>query len=225
MYIYEMHQHTAPCSKCGHADPRELVKALKRDGLSGVVLTNHFLHGNTGIDRNLPWEDFVRAYENDYLTAKKAGEAEDIDVIFGIEEHIGNGKEVLLYGITPEMLYAHPEMADGKLETIYKAVHEYGGLVFQAHPFRDRSYIPDPNEKIPLEFIDGIESYNASNQGDENIRAHEYAQQNGKLESAGSDAHWEDFENRFGIACEHRIKNSEELVKTLLNKDYKLHIF
>lgn len=222
MFRYEMHQHTAPCSACGRAEPEELVKALKKDGFAGVVLTNHFLHGNTGIDRNLPWQEFVKAYEEDYLRVKQAGDREDIDVIFGIEEHVGRGKEVLLYGITPEFFYDHPEMADGELETIYKAVHGFGGLVFQAHPFRDRGYIPDPNETIPLEFLDGIESYNASNQPEENPRAEKYAIENGKLQSAGSDAHWEEFENRFGIACNHRITNSQELADVLKSGEYEL---
>ena len=224
MFIYEMHQHTSPCSACGKADPVELVRTMKKEGFSGVVLTNHFLHGNTGIERSLPWEDFVRAYEEDYLAAKEAGDELDFDVIFGIEEHVGRGKEVLLYGITPEFLYAHPELSDGKLETIYKAAHSFGALVFQAHPFRARDYIPDPSETISLEYVDGIEAYNACNPEEENIKAEVYAQENGKMMSAGSDAHFESFDGRFGIACEHRIKSPAELVETLKSGDYKLYL-
>lgn len=224
MFLYEMHQHTTPCSHCGRADPVKLVYALKEAGFAGVVLTNHFYHGNTGIDRDLPWEDFVRAYEEDYLKAKKAGDEIGIDVIFGVEEHVGNGKEILLYGITPEMLYAHPECADGKLETISNAMHEYGALVFQAHPYRSRAYIIDPSPLLNLDYLDGIEAYNGCNPEDENIRAEQYAKENGKLMCAGSDAHGEEFENRFGIACEHRIRNAAELIETLKSGDYKLYL-
>ena len=224
MFLYEMHQHTAPCSACGRADPRKTVHVLKEAGFSGMVLTNHFLHGNTGIDRALPWEEFVKYYENDYLAAKDEGDIIDFDVIFGIEEHVGRGKEILLYGITPEFLYAHPEFADGKLETISKAVHDFGGLVFQAHPFRNRDYIPDPDELLPVEPLDGIETYNACNPEDENIRAEKYAEENGLLISAGSDAHTEDFPRRYGIASERRIKNSAELAEVLKSGDYKLYL-
>ncbi|MCQ2484688.1 MAG: PHP domain-containing protein [Clostridia bacterium] len=224
MYIYEMHQHTAPCSACGRGDPAETVRALKKAGFAGMVLTNHFIGGNTGIDRNLPWDEFVRCYENDYLAAKKAGEEEDFDVIFGIEEHIGNGKEVLLYGITPEFLYAHPELRNHELETISRLVREFGGLVFQAHPYRDRSYVTNPNENLPIEFLDGFETYNVCNKGDENIRAEAYAEKNGLLISAGSDAHAENQDVRYGIACNRRIADSFELAQMLKSGDYKLYL-
>ena len=224
MFIYEMHQHTAPCSACGRGDPAKTVYALKQVGFSGVVLTNHFYHGNSGIDRALPWADFVAAYENDYLAAKKAGDEIGFDVIFGIEEHIGKGKEVLLYGITPEFLYAHPELRDCTLESISKAAREYGALVFQAHPYRNRSYVEDPDENLPIEYLDGFESYNVCNVGDENERAHAYAVKNGLLEAAGSDAHAEFQKLRYGIKCAHRIKNSAELAAVLKSKEYELYL-
>ena len=223
-FIYEMHQHTAPCSGCAKGAPALTVSALKEAGFAGMVITNHFLHGNTGIDRSLPWKEFVSYYENDYLAAKAQGEKEDFDVIFGVEEHVGRGKEVLLYGITPELLYAHPELGSGELAVISAVVREAGGLVFQAHPFRSRSYIPDPLETLPLAYLDGIETYNAANPEDENRMAAAYAEKYGMLTCAGSDAHTEYREIRFGISCPHRIKTAEELVRTLKSGEYSLHI-
>ena len=224
MYKYEMHQHTWPCSHCAKADPVKLVYALKEAGFDGVVMTNHFLHGNTGIDRSLPWNEFVRYYEDDYLAAKKVGDEIDFDVIFGVEEHIGGHKEVLLYGITPEFLYDHPEVSSGELETVSTAVREFGGLVFQAHPYRSRDYIPEPMKNIPIEFIDGMETYNAANPENENILAENYAKEHGLLECAGSDAHGEFKEVRYGILCPHRIKDSAQLAEVLKNKDYTLYL-
>lgn len=224
MFIYEMHQHTAPCSHCGHAEPVKLVNTLKSEGFAGLVITNHFFRGNTGIDRELPWADFVKAYEEDYLALKKAGDEIDFDVIFGVEEHIGNSKEILLYGITPEFLYAHPELRGGELETFSKAVREFGGLVFQAHPYRSRSYIENPQLNLPVELIDGMEVFNACNPVEENLQAAQYAEEHNLLVCAGSDAHYENFEHRFGIACEHRIKDSFELAEVLKNKDYELYL-
>lgn len=224
MYIYEMHQHTAPCSKCAKGDPVETVYALKNAGFAGMVLTNHFYHGNTGIDRNLGWEDFVRCYEIDYLLAKKAGDEIDFDVIFGIEEHIGEHKEVLLYGITPEFLYSHPEMIDGTLKTVSEATRAFGGLVFQAHPYRKRDYIPEPLKNIDIKYLDGFETYNAANQEFENKLAEKFAKENNLLVCAGSDAHTENTENRFGILCEHRIRNSFELSETLRSGNYRLYL-
>ena len=224
MYLYEMHQHTAPCSACARADAERTVYALKDAGFAGMVLTNHFYHGNTGIDRFQPWEDFVSFYESDYLTAKAAGDRIDFDVLFGIEEHVGKGKELLLYGITPEFLYDSPHLRDAGLEEISYAVHACGGLVFQAHPYRDRSYVADPDENLPLELLDGFETYNAANRGTENPRAARYAEEHGLLVSAGTDAHDEVVFPRFGIDSPFRIPDETTLVKVLTSRNYRLFL-
>ena len=231
MYIYEMHQHTAGCSACAHADPAETVRALKAEGFAGMVLTNHFYHGNTGINRHLPWEDFVRPYEEAYLAALAEGEKLDFDVLFGIEEGLTNpdtggysGKEVLLYGITPAFLYAHPELRDADLPVISRLVHEAGALVVQAHPFRVRDYIPEPWKELPASYLDGIETYNASNGALENARAEAFAEREGLFAVAGSDAHGEHFPHRYGIACEHRLTDEAALAATLRDGDYSLYI-
>ena len=64
-YKYQLHTHTSPSSKCGVMSPRELCKALADGGYTGAVLTNHFMHGNAGIDRSLDWDEFVFGYEKD----------------------------------------------------------------------------------------------------------------------------------------------------------------
>lgn len=223
MYIYEMHQHTAGCSACGIGDPVNMVRALHRDGFAGVVLTNHFYHGNTGIIRRQPWEDFVRPYEEAYLEAKAEGERLGMDVLFGLEEGVGQGKEVLLYGITPAFVYAHPELRDADLACISRLVREAGGLVFQAHPFRVRDYIADPAATLPVELLDGMETDNACNGELENRRAAMYAAQHGLRTCAGSDAHTADFPGRFGIAAETRITDEADLAAVLRSGAYTLY--
>ena len=224
MFLYEMHQHTAGCSACGIDTPATTVKRLKAAGFAGMVMTNHFYHGNTGISRRLSWEDFVHAYEKAYLEAKRLGDKLDFDVLFGLEEGVGNGKEVLLYGITPELLYAHPELRQGDLYTISALVHQVGGVVVQAHPFRVRDYIPRPWEELDTSLLDGIEVHNACNGDLENARALQLAQRTGLLSVAGSDAHTGKFPNRGGIACEHRITNEAMLAETLRTGAYSLVI-
>ena len=64
-YKYQMHTHTAPCSLCASMTPEELAEALNKGGYQGCVMTNHFMMGNTGIDRALSWNDFVKQYELD----------------------------------------------------------------------------------------------------------------------------------------------------------------
>ena len=65
MYKYEIHLHTNNCSACAISSPEEMVDIAAEKGYSGIVITNHFYHGNTGVDRNLPWEEFVSCFEKD----------------------------------------------------------------------------------------------------------------------------------------------------------------
>ncbi len=222
-YKYQMHTHTAPCSKCAAMTPDELAESLVDGGYNGCVLTNHFFKGNSGIDRNLPWNDFVAEYEKDYIECQKAALRHDIDIIFGIEEHLFDGLEILCYGITPQFLYSHPELRDDHtLETWSNAIHSFGGLCIQAHPYRDRAYIKNPRP-LQLDLIDGIEVYNYCNQAVENESAQELALQNPQLVLvSGADAHNGSLVCRAGIQTYVRITDEKALVNVLKSGDYKL---
>ncbi|MBO4468025.1 MAG: PHP domain-containing protein, partial [Clostridia bacterium] len=145
MLIYETHQHTSGCSRCAGVSPEDMVLSIKESGFSGVIVTNHFYHGNSSIDRSLPWAEFCKAYEDDYLAAKRAGEKIGIDVIYGLEEHVGGGKEVLIYGVEPDYIAKYPELSEINLPLLSEIVRSAGGLLIQAHPFRERAYISDPD--------------------------------------------------------------------------------
>ena len=228
MFLYEMHQHTYPCSACAAVRPDEAVRRLKAHGFAGMVLTNHFYHGNTGIRRQMPWEDFVRPFEEAWLEAKDEGDRLDFDVLFGMEEGVGEGKEVLLYGITPQLLYDHPELRDIRREQDYLAylaglVHEAGGVVYQAHPFRVRDYILRPWEPLEARWLDGIEGYNAGNSALDNARAVQYSRQTGLPMIAGTDAHGQE-PVRYGIAAPYRLRTDGELLRVLTEEDYTLYL-
>ncbi len=224
MYLYEMHQHTAIVSACAHETPEQVVRGLKEAGYAGMVVTDHFYHGNTGVRRNQPWEDFVRAYEQVFEQAKAVGETLDFDVLFGIEEGVGGGKEVLIYGITPAFLYAHPEWRDMDLPALSALVRAAGGMVIQAHPFRVRDYIREPWLELDANQLDGIEVHNADNDDLSNVRAQAFADKHGLLGIAGSDAHAESSRGRAGILCEHRIQTEKQLVEVLRSGDYELFV-
>ena len=99
LYRYETHCHSAQCSACAHSLSQDLVRAYREAGYAGLVLTDHFIFGNTCVDRTLPWDARMKAYYQAYLDANAAAEELDFDVIFGIEHAYGDGKEVLIYGI------------------------------------------------------------------------------------------------------------------------------
>ena len=56
MYRYETHCHTLYTSACSRLDAVTLVRLFLENGYDGVVVTDHFLNGNTTVDRSQKWE-------------------------------------------------------------------------------------------------------------------------------------------------------------------------
>ena len=225
-YKYQMHTHTAPCSLCGRLTPTDLAEALIENGYQGAVLTNHFYHGNSGIDRseNTSWQEFVSAYEKDYIECKREAEKHDLDIIFSIEESVVPGLEILCYGVTPEVLYDNPQLRCGECDEWIRVMRENGVVVIQAHPFREAFYIPDPRP-LPLEMLDGIEVFNRGNAKEYNDKAMMLANENPHLlRTSSADTHTPDTVGVGGIITTKRIKNEKELAQILRSRDYELII-
>ncbi len=224
-YKYQMHTHTAPCSKCATMTAQELAQALYDGGFKGCVLTNHFFGGNTGISRDLPWDEFVKQYEKNYVECKKIAQKYDLDIIFGIEENLFYGIEILCFGVTPKFLYDHPELRDDhSIETWSKTLRDTGALCIQAHPFRERSYIKAPG-LLPSEYIDGIEVFNACNKPEENEKANAAAIKHPDwILVSGADAHSPNSVCWSGIETDTRITDESTLVKVLKSNNYELII-
>lgn len=221
-YKYQLHTHTSPCSACAKMTPEELVESLQKGGYQGCVMTNHFIGGNTGIDRSLPWNKFVDQYVDDYMECCRHAEKYDLDIIFGIEEVVVAALEILCYGVTPEILYAHPELASAGPKEWYETMHSYGVLCIQAHPFRERDYIPKAR-MLPFDCIDGIEVYNACNTDKNNIEAEIIAAEHPEfILVSGADAHRKDEVCYGGIEINKRIQDGKELVELLKAGNYKL---
>ena len=51
MFLYETHVHSLTGSACGQCTPQEIVKAYKQAGYAGLILTDHFIKGNTSVPR------------------------------------------------------------------------------------------------------------------------------------------------------------------------------
>lgn len=222
-YKYETHCHTSEASLCAYSSAAEMVKAYYDASYSGIVITDHFVHGNTAVDRNLPWEERAKAYYQAYLNAKEAADELDFDVIFGLEHAYGSGKELLCYGVDLEFLLENPDIPELDVDEFAKRVHNYGGIIIQAHPYRDRFYI-DMSVEPRLDIVDGIEICNSANKIEENVKALALLEKGDFIATCGSDTHCIDIpKERFaGIAFPYRIRDGKELVKSLKRRD---HIF
>jgi len=185
-YKYEVHLHTAQSSKCGSTPGEEYIAAFKAAGYDGIIVTDHFFYGNTGVDRNLPWPLFVDEFCKGYEAAKEEGDKQGFKVFFGWEENFNND-EYLVYGLDKEWLKAHHDVLRCSQKEMLEMVHEGGGAVVQAHPFRERGYIRNVNVH-PFQ-CDAMEASNFGNPPEQDILAYNFCKNRGITMTSGSDIH------------------------------------
>lgn len=224
-YIYDMHVHSNRGSLCGRSPVEDMVQAFHQAGYSGFVLTEHFVHGNTAVPRDLPWDQRMRQYYAIYEDAVRAAKPLDFDVLFGLEHAYAPGREVLTYGIDLEFLLAHPELETADVFAYTRLVREAGGLCIHAHPYRFAPWMRRDTGPV-LEAVDGLEVYNACNRKEDNDRAQQTQRENPHfLMTSGSDAHGTDDKIGFsGIGFSCRIRTGQELVQALRAGEGRLYI-
>jgi len=217
-YLYETHCHCAQGSRCARSTAGDLVRAYQAAGYAGLVLTDHFVTGNTAVDLSLPWDAQMRCYYDAYLEAKQVGDELDFDVLFGIE-HACEGGEYLCFGIDLAFLLANPEIPSLSLEEFVHRAKAYGAVVLQAHPFR---WAP-ADTPLRTDILDGVELYNAANSPQSNQAA---AKSAFGICTSGGDIHSaEDARiGSAGILLPHRIKNAADLAAILRSGTYQLHM-
>lgn len=220
MYKYDMHVHASGCSLCALRTPAEMARACRDAGLAGMVLTDHFLNGYTGVDRTLPWEQKIRRYLQSYEEAREEGEKWGIDVLFGYEYAYGGGMEVLTYGVTGDFLLQNPDLCDIRLEEYARRVHAAGGYLSQAHPFRQRPYIDGSVKPCPG-LLDGAEVVNGGNDPAWDAEALDFARRHGLGHTAGSDAHDLPAVGRAGILSPRRLRTDSDLLELLRQGGYR----
>ncbi len=220
-YLYETHLHTSQSSACGKSAGADMARACKEYGYTGIFVTDHNWGGNTAVDRSLPWEEWVEEFCKGYEAAKAEGDRIGLDVFFGYEAGY-RGTEFLIYGIDKEWMKRHSELQKATVEEQYRLVHEAGGLVMHAHPYREEDYIPEI--RLFPEWVDGVEGINAThsnsrstahNQKAFDDRAIAYARRHHLPMSAGSDIH---NTNLFGggIAFQRKITSGQDYRRAIL---------
>ena len=215
LFRYELHAHCSEVSRCGQSTAEEMVRAFAEKGFSGLVFTDHFIFGNTAIDRSLPWEERMQQQADAYQSAMALGNKLGITVLIGLEHHYGAGKELLIYGdISFALLAAHPEIERMDVRQFADFCHHNGWFVAQAHPFRERDYIDSRVQPIP-EILDGVEVYNYCNRPEENDRALDFAKRHGLIPTSGSDTHSAALCGKAGVAFSAPIADGKQLAEAL----------
>ena len=206
-YLYETHLHTCEASACGKVHGEDYISYMMAKGYSGMIVTDHFFNGNTCVPEDLPWKERIEIYASGYERALKAAEGKDFLVMFGVEINF-NKDEYLLYGIDKDWLIANECIMDMTRHELLEAVHKAGGIMIQAHPYRERDYLEDI--KLAPTACDGVEVYNAANSANMNALGYEYCTKLGLPMTAGSDIHYFNDKSMGGMLFEKKIESVKD---------------
>jgi hypothetical protein len=227
-YLYETHLHTSEASACARSTGVEMARACKEYGYAGIFVTDHHFGGNTRIDRSLPWEEWVDRFCEGYEHVKAEGDRIGLDVFFGYEAGF-HATEFLIYGVDKAWMRAHPELRNGTIEEQYRLVHEAGGMVVHAHPYREEDYIPEI--RLFPQWVDAVEGINATHSNSKSMahndpaydeRAIAYAKEHKLPMTAGSDIHTTALFGG-GVAFKRKLDSAQDYKKAILGgEDYVL---
>lgn len=213
-FRYETHSHTYEGSACGKTMGKDYIAFMMDKGYAGMIITDHFFNGNCRVPRELPWEQKVEQYCSGYEHARQAAEGTGFSVFFGVEFNF-QGDEFLLYGIDKRWLLQHHEIMEMTRKELLDAVHAAGGIMIQAHPYRERGYLNTIH--LSPEFCDGAETYNAANEPYQNALGYEYAGIHHLRMTAGSDIHFFHDNPMGAMEFSHPLKDIEDFVRSFLH--------
>lgn len=224
-YLYETHLHTVQASACGKSKGADYISFYKEKGYTGIIVTDHFFNGNTCVPAHLSWEERVHLFCKGYEDAKEEGDRQGLQVFFAWECRFGPD-EFLVYGLDKEWLLAHPDVLEWDHITHYEKVKAAGGLVVQAHPFRERDYL-DKIELHPFQ-CDAWEVANAGNPAYQDRLAFRYAKAHNIPMTAGSDIHkvgQTETGEIYGVAFDEPLTSIQDYVKRIkTGTGYHLHV-
>lgn len=219
MYKYETHLHTAETSKCGKSGGAEMARHFAGLGYAGIFVTDHFFNGNTTVPSELPWPERVALFHRGYEAAAEEGAKLGLDVFFAWEYSLG-WAHFLTYGLDADWLLAHPDLLEWDMGRYIAEVHEAGGYLIHAHPWRITG---NPVMRMIPHGIDGVEIVNANRSDGENLPAADFARSFGHPVTAGSDIHSVKQKRLAGVYTESRLTGGADYARAVMER--KVQIF
>jgi len=148
--VIDLHAHSKGISRCCQLPAEEILNIAKETGLSGIALTNHY---EKDYLENGDAAAFARCYVEEFEKACVYGRSIGLTVLFGIEVTMKRYPHVhlLIYGVDAAFLKVHNTIYDYTQKELFDAVHDFHGLLVQAHPFRNGATVMDP------QYLDGLE--------------------------------------------------------------------
>lgn len=219
MFKTELHVHTRPISRCAKVEAAEATRHFEESGYNTIVITNHMsprLFGDKlPCDPN-DWKAVAKYFLSDYYIAKET--AKKMNVLLGMELRVTeNMNDYLVYGIDEQFIFDMGNILDKNIKDVVPMIHEAGGIILQAHPFRNNMTITKP------ELLDGIEIINFTAKHDSrNDIATLWAKKYDMLGICGQDYHNTEYLVGAGILTDCEITNEKQLRDILVSRDFKM---
>lgn len=116
-----MHIHTNLYSGCSNIDPKQVLRRAREAGLDGIALTEHGIRWKdeevARLKKDSGMEDFVVIPGQEVACYSKTGNFQGEYLVFGYPKSLGSCRSV---------------------EELIDLVHQGGGVVIAAHPFKIR---------------------------------------------------------------------------------------
>lgn len=214
--LIDLHAHSSGISLCCRIPFDQVLRQALASGMDGIILTNHYqksyIHDGDA-------DAFAARYIDEYRKARQYGDQIGCRVFFGIEVTMERYPNVhmLIYGVEPDFLQAHPHIFDCTQEELYALVKRHDGLLIQAHPFRNGTTVLD------TAYLDGVE-INChplyGNSYSEDVL--KIAQMHHLMVTCGGDFHADAYRPKCGMFMPDRIKDHHDLRSYLLSPEDKL---
>ena len=219
MFKTELHVHTSPISRCAKVGAAEATRHFEESGYNTIVITNHMSPALFGdklpCDPN-DWKAVADYFLSDYRIAKQT--AKNMNVLLGMELRVKeNMNDYLVYGIDDQFVYDMGNVLDKKIKEIVPMIHEAGGIILQAHPFRDKMTVTNPSLLDGIEIINFTASHNSRND-----IATIWAKKHDMLGICGQDYHNTDYLIGAGILTDCEITNEKQLRDILVSRNFKM---
>ena len=213
--LIDLHAHSSGISKCCRIPFEEVLKQALDNGIDGIVLTNHYQKSYV---KDGKFDEFAEKYIKEYINAKEYGDSIGCRVLFGIEVtmELYPNVHMLIYGVDTVFLKNNLDVFDKTQKELYTLVKSCGGVLVQAHPFRNGTTVLD------TDFLDGIEInchplYDSSHSKE----VLEIGERNRLIVTCGGDFHADTYRPKCGMFLPEEIKDHESLRSWLLSSEEK----
>lgn len=213
--LIDLHAHTSGISRCCKIPYDQVLQQTLEYGMDGIILTNHY-QKNYIKDGNAA--AFVEDYIAEYEITKKYGDEIGCKVFFGIEVTMERYPKVhmLIYGLGPDFLRAHTDIFDHTQSELYDLVKACGGLLIQAHPFRNGTTVLD------TDFMDGIEiNCHPLYKESHSAELMHIAEEKHLMLTCGGDFHADTYHPTCGMYLPEDTKDHKDIMAYLLSPDEK----